>query len=176
MPVYSTRPATPPAVASSEVHDSWPRANGHSSRTTAAARRCTGSVTACARAPVVRSSRRGAAKAERDSPFDLQERIRVVRSREISSILDGERAIQGRRVVVFLAPGSGRVAAIASKRIGGAVQRNRARRVLRAAWAEVRPLAGRRDAVLVARAAIDGASSGELVDEMTALVTGTARR
>jgi ribonuclease P protein component len=95
-----------------------------------------------------------------------------VRSREISSILDGDRAIRGRRVVVFLAPGSGRVSAVASKRIGGAVQRNRARRILRAAWREVRSLAGDNDAVLVARAAIDGASSRELVDEMTALLTG----
>jgi ribonuclease P protein component len=98
-----------------------------------------------------------------------------VRSREISSILDSERGIRGRRVVVFLVPGTGRVAAIASKRIGGAVQRNRARRILRAAWAEVRPLVGQRDAVLVARAAIDGASSRELVDEMTALVTEAAK-
>ncbi|HEX3298875.1 MAG TPA: ribonuclease P protein component [Actinomycetota bacterium] len=98
-----------------------------------------------------------------------------MRSREISSILDSERAIQGRRVVVFLAPGSGRVAAVASKRVGGAVQRNRARRILRAAWAEVGPLAGEHDAVLVARAAIGGASSRELVDEMTALMRGTAR-
>jgi ribonuclease P protein component len=109
----------------------------------------------------------------RDSPFDLQERTASVRSREISSILGGERAIRGRRVVVFLAPGTGRVAAIASKRIGGAVQRNRARRILRAAWAEVGPLAGAHDAVLVARAAIDGASSRELVDEMTALLRET---
>ena len=54
------------------------------------------------------------------------------------------------------------------------MQRNRARRILRAAWAEVGPLAAEHDAVLVARAAIDGASSRELVDEMTALVTGTA--
>ena len=77
--------------------------------------------------------------------------------------------------MVFLAPGSGRVAAVASKRVGGAVQRNRARRILRAAWAEVGPLAGEQDAVLVARAAIGGASSRELVDEMTALVRGTAR-
>src|SRR6476620_5354786 len=174
MPVYSTRPANPPAVASSEVHDPWPRANGRSNRTTVAARRCTGSATVCARAPVVRSSRRAAARAGRDSPFDLQERTGVVRSREISSILGGERAIRGRLVVVFLAPGSGRVAVIASKRIGGAVQRNRARRILRAAWAEVGPLAGAHDAVLVARAAIDGASSRELVDEMTALLDRTA--
>jgi ribonuclease P protein component len=97
-----------------------------------------------------------------------------VRSREISGILDGGRAIRGRRVVVFLAPGSGRVAAIASKRIGGAVQRNRARRILRAAWADVRSRAGDNDVVLVARTGIDGASSRELVDEMTALLSGTS--
>ncbi len=76
--------------------------------------------------------------------------------------------------MVFLAPGSGRVAAIASKRIGGAVQRNRARRILRAAWADVRSRAGDNDVVLVARTGIDGASSRELVDEMTALLSGTS--
>jgi ribonuclease P protein component len=108
----------------------------------------------------------------RDWPFDLRERAGAVRSREISSILGRERAIRGRRVVVFLVPGSGRVAAIASKRIGGAVRRNRARRILLAAWAQV-PIAGQRDAVLVARTAIDGASSRELVDEMTALLART---
>ena len=62
----------------------------------------------------------------------------------------------------------------ASKRIGGAVKRNRARRILRAAWTEVRPLAGEQDGVLVARAAIDGATSRELVDEMMALLSETA--
>jgi ribonuclease P protein component len=97
-----------------------------------------------------------------------------VRSREISGILDGGRAIRGRRVVVFLAPGSGRVVAIASKRIGGAVQRNRARRILRAAWSDGRSRAGDNDVVLVARTGIDGASSRELVDEMTALLRGTS--
>jgi ribonuclease P protein component len=95
-----------------------------------------------------------------------------VRSREIATILDAERPIRGRRVVVFLVPGQGRVAAIASKRIGGAVQRNRARRILRAAWAELGPLANGNDAVLVARGAIRGATTQELVKEMTGLVTG----
>jgi len=76
---------------------------------------------------------------------------------------------------VFLAPGSDRVAVVAGKRVGGAVQRNRARRVLRAAWRQVAETAQGRDAVLVARAPIVGAKSQDLVGEMTELLDGGER-
>jgi ribonuclease P protein component len=72
-------------------------------------------------------------------------------------------------MLVFVAPGSGRVAVVAGKRLGGAVQRNRARRVLRAAWSEVGPCA-ERDVVVVARSGIVGAKTQELVTEMSRLV------
>jgi ribonuclease P protein component len=78
--------------------------------------------------------------------------------------------LHGKRVVMFLAPGTGEVAFVAGRRIGGAVERNRARRVLRAAWRE---LALRRDAydvVLVAREAIRGARTHDVIADMTHLL------
>lgn len=72
---------------------------------------------------------------------------------------------------MFLAPGTGETAVIASRKVGGAVQRNRARRVLRAAWPSVAHLVDPDDdAVLVARAAIAGAKTQDLVTEMTELL------
>ena len=71
-------------------------------------------------------------------------------------------------MVVFLAPGTGQVAFVAGRKVGGAVERNRARRILRAAWSEVAPqIEHGHDAVLVARAAIRGARTQDLVAEMT---------
>lgn len=72
---------------------------------------------------------------------------------------------------MFHAPGIGQVAVVAGRRIGGAVVRNRARRVLRAAWREVVPgLRSGKDVVLVAREAIQGATTRELVVEMSGLL------
>jgi ribonuclease P protein component len=74
---------------------------------------------------------------------------------------------------MFLAPGTGDVAVVASRRVGRAVDRNRARRILRAAWREVAPLAGdANDVVLVARAGVRGAKTQDLVAEMTKLLAG----
>jgi ribonuclease P protein component len=74
-------------------------------------------------------------------------------------------------VVLFLAPGSGEVAVVASRRVGGAVHRNRARRILREAWREVAPTAGGgNDVVIVAREAIRGAKTQDLVAEMKELL------
>jgi len=73
-------------------------------------------------------------------------------------------------VILWVAPGSGAVAAVASRRIGGAVQRNRARRILRAAW---RDIASRvregSDIVLVARNSIRAAKADELIEEISGL-------
>jgi ribonuclease P protein component len=74
-------------------------------------------------------------------------------------------------VVVFLALGTGQTAVVAGRKVGGAVQRNRARRVLRAAWPSVAHLVGPNDdVVLVARAAIAGARTQDLVTELTELL------
>jgi len=93
-----------------------------------------------------------------------------VRSRDVRRVLDQGRPVHGTRVVVFVAPGSGGTAFVATRRIGGAVQRNRARRILRAAWRRVAPQMNDRDVVLVAREAIGGAKTQDLVAEMTELL------
>jgi ribonuclease P protein component len=81
-------------------------------------------------------------------------------------------------MVLFVAPGSGEFALVAGKKIGGAVQRNRARRVLRAAIREVAPRGVEgHDVVLVAREAIRDARTQDLITEMTELLQrGGTRR
>lgn len=81
------------------------------------------------------------------------------------------RAVPGERVVVFLAPGDGDVATIAGRKVGGAVGRNRARRIIRAALREVAP-AGvpDRDVVVVARGPIRGATTPDIVAELRQLL------
>lgn len=74
-------------------------------------------------------------------------------------------------MVVFLAPGPGRTAVVAARRVGGAVERNRARRILREAWAQVSPqVSDDFDVVLVAREAIRGAKTQDLVADMRDLL------
>lgn len=86
-------------------------------------------------------------------------------------MFDVGRSLHAERVVLFLAPGSGGVAVVASRRVGGAVERNRARRILREAWREVAPMVGDgNDVVIVAREAIRGAKTRDLVAEMTELL------
>jgi len=86
-------------------------------------------------------------------------------------VFDIGRSLQAKRVIVLLAPGSGGLAVVASRRIGGAVERNRARRILRAAWHEAGFGSGDAyDVVLVAREAIRGAKTRELVAELTELL------
>ncbi|HEX9123016.1 MAG TPA: ribonuclease P protein component [Actinomycetota bacterium] len=90
----------------------------------------------------------------------------------IGRVLSEGRPLHGRLMVVFVAPGSGNVAFIAGRRVGGAVVRNRARRILRAAWRELAPRVREGyDIALVARAAIRGAKTQDLVAEMLELLS-----
>lgn len=74
-------------------------------------------------------------------------------------------------MVVFLAPGVGGAAFVVARRVGGAVVRNRARRILREAWHQVGPRAKSDfDVVLVAKEAVRGAKTQDLVAEMTELL------
>lgn len=62
------------------------------------------------------------------------------------------------------APGA---AFVTSRRVGNAVRRNRARRVMREAWRALAPrLREPMDAVLVARPDIVGAGADELIEEV----------
>ena len=75
-------------------------------------------------------------------------------------------------MVVFVAPGSGVVAFVAGRRVGGAVVRNRARRILRASWRELAPeVRDGVDVALVARGTIRGARAHELVAEVERLLS-----
>ncbi len=75
-------------------------------------------------------------------------------------------------MVVFVAPGSGVVAFVAGRRVGDAVVRNRARRILRAAWRELAPKVREGyDVALVARGTIRGARTPDLVPEVEGLLS-----
>jgi ribonuclease P protein component len=100
-----------------------------------------------------------------------------VRGSSIERVFQEGRPAHGERVVLFAAPGSGGIALVAGKKVGGAVQRNRARRILRAALHEIAPdgIEGR-DVVVVARQTIRGARTQDLVAEMTELLAREAHR
>jgi len=77
-------------------------------------------------------------------------------------------------VVLYVRPGSEQVAAafVAGRRVGGAVKRNRARRVLREAWRALVPTVHRgADVVFVAKRGILQARSSELEAEMRGLLS-----
>ena len=94
-----------------------------------------------------------------------------MRTRGIQRVFRDGQSVHGKRVVLFVAPGSGELALVAGKKIGGAVQRNRARRVLRAALHEVAPRGvDGRDVVVVAREAMRDARTQDLIAEMTELL------
>jgi ribonuclease P protein component len=94
-----------------------------------------------------------------------------VHSNEVRRALDAGQPIAGGRVVLLVAPGTGQFAAVAARKIGGAVARNRARRILRAAWREVSPeIEAGHDVILVAREAIRSAKTQDLVAEMGELL------
>lgn len=98
-----------------------------------------------------------------------------MRAGDVQRVYRQAEPLRGKRVVVLLAPGDGDFAVVAARRIGGAVQRNRARRILREAWRQVAPqIEDAYDAVLVAREAIRGATTHDLVAEMERLL-GAAR-
>lgn len=61
---------------------------------------------------------------------------------------------------------------MAGRRVGRAVVRNRARRILRAAWRELAPTVQEGyDVALVARGTIQGARTGDLVTEVEELLS-----
>ena len=73
------------------------------------------------------------------------------------------------RVILYVAPDAGgaRAGFVASRRVGGAVVRNRARRIMRAAWRAVEPSVREGIvAVFVARETIRGAKAQDVETEM----------
>ena len=94
-----------------------------------------------------------------------------MRSRDVRRVLDTGRRVHGELVVLVLAPGAGATAVVAGKRIGGAVERNRARRIVRAALREVAPAREGQDLVAIAKPSIRGRSANDLVSELRGLLS-----
>jgi len=98
------------------------------------------------------------------------ERLRT--TGDIVAVLRGPHQRGGRLAVVHVArrrpSGPARAAVVASRRVGGAVSRNRAKRLLREV---VRQLAWKpgTDVVLVARAACAGSAFAAVLDEVSGL-------
>jgi ribonuclease P protein component len=92
-----------------------------------------------------------------------------MRSHDVRRVLAEGRRSHGARLVLLRTPGTGATAVIAGRKVGGAVQRNRARRIMRAALREIRPRPDD-DIVVVARPTIEGCATEDLVTEMTELL------
>lgn len=91
--------------------------------------------------------------------------------REIAAVLRARPQRAGRLVVVHLRPRADeavRLAVVASRKVGSAVARNRAKRLLREAARQV-PWRPGTDVVLVARAACADAELGALTQELAEL-------
>ena len=81
----------------------------------------------------------------------------------------------GRRMVLYVLPGEGQVRAgfVSSRRIGGAVVRNRARRRMREAWRALSPsTSGGFDIVFAARPDIRAATFPEVLSDMRGVLAG----
>jgi len=80
----------------------------------------------------------------------------------------GRRSREGRVVLYVLATGGPtRTGFVVGRSVGGAVDRNRARRILREAWRVLAPRIGEGyDVVFVARPEIEGAKTQDLVEDI----------
>lgn len=98
---------------------------------------------------------------------------RLTRSALIREAYRQERSFVGRYMVLYLREGEDatlRLGVVSSKKVGGAVQRNRARRRLREAYRRCRAwFSGPFDVVLIARGYVLRASWPQVVHEMLEL-------
>jgi ribonuclease P protein component len=98
---------------------------------------------------------------------------RLRRPSDIRRVLKEGKSHSSGRVVVYVAPGRGpsRAAWVAGRRVGGAVARNRARRLLREAWRTLGPeVEEGHNMVLAARGPFAQARAPDLTHEVEELL------
>jgi ribonuclease P protein component len=104
--------------------------------------------------------------------LDPRERLR--RRTDFQKIYDGGRSIHGRYVVVFYLTGEEierKIGFVASRRIGCAVERNRAKRVLREAYRHLQAeIVRRAQLIFVARSPCADAASADVTSEVRRLL------
>jgi ribonuclease P protein component len=91
---------------------------------------------------------------------------------DVRRVLRGGRRRSGRLVILYVTPGDSlRAAFVSGRLVGGAVVRNRARRLMREGWRAVAPRVGSgHDVVFAARIGIRGAGMRDVLEEMTRLL------
>ena len=95
------------------------------------------------------------------------------RTADFRRIVQTGRRVSGKRVTMYWVPSSEqtRAGVVARREVGGAVLRNRARRVLREAWRQVSPAVERPvEVVLVARPGAAEAKTPEVAEEIRGLM------
>lgn len=123
----------------------------------------------CAPAPDGRSLPGDGPRAARGSASRLRT------SRDIQRVTRTGVRLPAGRVILFLAPGMGRSRAawVAGRKVGGAVSRNRARRLLREAWWALAPrIRDGYDLVMVARRPMEGVKTHGLIEELEGVLEG----
>jgi ribonuclease P protein component len=96
-----------------------------------------------------------------------------LRSPDIRRVIRDGTSERSGRVVLYVAPGEGpaRAAWVTGRTVGGAVARNRARRLFREAWRALAPgVEDGHDLVLVARGPFGRARVSELIEEIDGLL------
>jgi ribonuclease P protein component len=110
----------------------------------------------------------------------LSRRQRITRPAEFDEAYRQNRKFVGRFMVLYVRTGERaglRLGVVSSRKVGGAVERNRARRLIRETYRRQRAgLRGAADVVLVARAAIARARPGELAADFDDLALRSGLR